>query len=578
MKRVALALDTARATASRNAKIAAIAEALVASAEGGERDLRTAVRLCIGEPFPPADARTTGVGWRLVAATLEAATGATDLSDVARRLGDLGDAAAEILARREDARPGVTLTEIAELFDALASASSRGRKAQLLTELFARATPREAAYVVKTLLGEVRTGALLGTVLAAIAKAWGADLDLVRRAHAVVADAAETAVLARAGQLQSARIVAGSPVLPMLATPIEASKAPIDWERVVVEDKLDGIRAQLHLAGGHVAIFGRGQGNVAHSFPEIERALAGASDDVVLDGEILAVAQDGGPRPFQALQARLGRTSPEMTLLEDVPVAFVAYDALFVAGASLVEKPWSERRVLLEEIAARLGLRVNPVERVTSEADLDAAYDRARGRGHEGVMLKRVDAPYEAGSRGAAWLKVKRAAATLDVVVTAVEQGHGKRAGVISDYTFAVSSGDALVDVGKAYSGLTDAEIAELGARFEATTIEVNGGYRRVEPLVVLEVAFDGVQRSTRHASGFALRFPRIARIRSDKTAEQIDTIETVERILASQVDSGHREDNAVTKTKTRPKKARKPAPDDRQLGLFGDAATKKED
>ena len=576
MKRVALALDAARATTSRNAKVAAIAEALVAAGDSGERDLRTAVRLCLGEPFPPADARTTGVGWRLVAATLEASTGATDVADVARRLGDLGDAAAEILARREDARPGVSLAEIAELFVALADAPSRGRKAQLLTKLFTRATPREAAYVLKTLLGEVRTGALLGTVLAAIAKAWGADLDVVRRAHAVVADAAATAVLARAGQLHTAHIVAGAPVLPMLATPIEASKAPIDWDRVIVEDKLDGIRAQLHVAGGRVAIFGRGQGNVAHSFPEIERAVAGSPEDIVLDGEILAVAEDGNPRPFQALQARLGRASPEMTLLDDVPVAFVAYDALLVAGASIIEKPWSERRVVLEEVAVRLGLRVNPVERVTSEAELNAAYDRARARGHEGVMLKRVDSAYEAGARGAAWLKVKRAAATLDVVVTAVEQGHGKRAGVISDYTFAVQSGDALVDVGKAYSGLTDAEIVELGARFEASTIEVNGGWRRVEPLVVLEVAFDGVQRSARHASGFALRFPRIARIRSDKTPDQIDTLETVERILAAQVDSGHREDRPAT-AQTRTKKVKAPN-DDRQLGLFGAPPTTKKE
>jgi DNA ligase-1 len=566
---VATALDAARATTSRNAKIDAIAAALLQVSASGDDDLRAAVRLCMGEPFAPADDRTTGVGWRLVSAVLDATTGATDIREVARRLGDLGDAVGEILARREDERPGVTLAEVAELFDALANAPSRGHKAQLVTRLFQRATPLEAKYVTKTLLGEVRTGALLGTVLAAIAKAWNEDLDVARRAHAVVADAAETAVLARAGRLHDARIVVGSPVLPMLATPIEASKAPIDWEQVVVEDKLDGIRAQLHVGGGRVALFARGQGSIARAFPDVVRAIAGAAIDVVLDGEILAIAADGGPRPFQSLQARLGRTAPDAALLAEVPTAFVAYDALVIAGESLIEKPWSLRRAALDALARDVGLRVNPYESVASKEDLDAAFERARERGHEGLMLKRVDAPYEAGARGAAWLKVKRAAATLDVVVTAVEQGHGKRAGVLSDYTFAVRRGDELVDVGKAYSGLTDAEIAELGERFEKTTVETNGGWRSVTPTVVLEVAFDGVQRSTRHPSGFALRFPRIARIRDDKTPDEIDTIDAVERILASQVESGHREDAPPRAERTRAKKKEKTKASDRQLSLF---------
>jgi DNA ligase-1 len=257
-------------------------------------------------------------------------------------------------------------------------------------------------------------------------------------------------------------------------------------------------------------------------------------------------------------------------------VTFVAFDALFVDGESLIDRAWSERRATLDEIAPRLGVRVNPIERVADEAALAAAFERARARGHEGVMVKRVDARYDAGARGAAWLKVKRPGATLDVVVTAVEQGHGKRAGMISDYTFAVRRDDALVDVGKAYSGLTDAEIAELGARFEATTIEQRGGWRRVEPLVVLEVAFDGVQRSTRHESGFALRFPRIARVRNDKTPEEIDTLEAVERILASQVESGHREDTAP-RTRTRAPRTRAKATDE-QLGLFDPPAPTKKD
>ncbi len=210
------------------------------------------------------------------------------------------------------------------------------------------------------------------------------------------------------------------------------------------------------------------------------------------------------------------------------------------------------------------------------EKALDAAYVAARGRGHEGVVLKRRDASYDAGRRGSAWIKVKRALATLDVVVTAVEEGNGKRAGMLSDYTFAVWRGDDLVNVGKAYTGLTDAEITMLQARFERATLERHGRVRLVKPEIVLEVGFDGIQRSRRHKSGFALRFPRIHRIRDDKQVDDADDVAAVEAIFASQVESGHREEPVEpTPPSPAPSKAKrsartKPA-DDRQLGLFGD-------
>jgi DNA ligase-1 len=177
------------------------------------------------------------------------------------------------------------------------------------------------------------------------------------------------------------------------------------------------------------------------------------------------------------------------------------------------------------------------------DPQLDDAFTAARARGNEGVMLKRVDAPYEAGKRGAAWRKVKRAFATLDVVITRAERGHGKRAGVLSDYTFAVWKGERLVEIGKAYSGLTDLEIDDLTGRLEALTIAREAHFQRIEPRIVLEVAFDGLQRSTRHDSGFALRFPRIARIRDDKQPGQADTLATVSALWQAQLDSGHREE-----------------------------------
>ena len=570
MRRIAEALEAVRASPSRNVKVDALAAAFVEASSRAEPALAMAVRFALAEPFAAFDPRTVGVGWRMLMPALSAATGVPeeDIAMEARRFGDLGDAAEVVLAQRAEAA-GLSPAEVAALFDALAATGSRGNKARLLTNALARATPIEGKYLAKTLLGEARTGAVDGVVMLAIARAFEADHEAVRRAFALVSDAAVVARLAHARQLGSARLLLGHPVQPMLATPIEASKAPVDWEHAVVEDKLDGVRAQAHVRAGLVTLFGRGQGDMTGSFPEVASLLARSTVDLVLDGEILAVAADGGPRPFHVLQARIGRRAPDPALLAEVPVAFVAYDLLRVGAESLIDEPWTVRRERLEGVARdHAALRLNPYWPVRSDEDLDRAFTLARSRGHEGVMLKRTTAPYEAGSRGASWLKVKRAAATLDVVVTAVEQGHGRRAGVLSDYTFAVQKGKSLVDVGKAYSGLTDAEIAELTSTFEATTLAQRSGWRKVTPTVVLEVAFDGLQRSDRHESGFSMRFPRIVRVRADKTPADADTLETVEALFASHLESGHREEPAPSKKRSTKKPKGTP---EGQLDLFGD-------
>ncbi len=281
------------------------------------------------------------------------------------------------------------------------------------------------------------------------------------------------------------------------------------------------------------------------------------------------MAEDGRPRPFHVLQARLNRKKPSAELLAQVPACFVAFDILVREGDVLVDKPWHERRALLEAVADELGtsrtFKTKPTASVSDQAALDVEFDRARKNGNEGLVLKRRDAVYEAGKRGQSWLKVKKATATLDVVVTAAEQGHGNRAGVISDYTFAVWKNDALVDVGKAYSGLTDKEIEGLSRHFTDRTVEQRGGWRKVVPDVVLEVGFDGIQRSDRHASGFSLRFPRILKIRTDKTPEECDTIENVEALFRAQVESGHREDGPPPVIERAPK-VEKASP---QLSLF---------
>ncbi len=341
----------------------------------------------------------------------------------------------------------------------------------------------------------------------------------------------------------------------MLATPIEQVKEPADAVHFIAEDKLDGIRVQVQALSGKVWLFARGQGEVTKSFPELARAFEGVKGPLVVDGEIVAVTAEGKIRPFQALQARLGRVAPDERLVAQTPVGLVAYDVM-VDGEVLLDRPWTERRARLEAALGPLEgarVKVNRVHRLEPSEELapqlDALFTAARGRGNEGLVLKQTDAPYEAGRRGSAWRKVKRAYATLDVVVTRAEWGHGKRVGVLSDYTFAVWKGEELVEIGRAYSGLTDKEIAALTVRFQALTVEKKGQVHFVRPEVVLEVAFDGLQKSRRHDSGFALRFPRIARIRDDKQPQDADKIEAVQALFDAQVESGHREDEGQAET-----------------------------
>jgi DNA ligase-1 len=305
------------------------------------------------------------------------------------------------------------------------------------------------------------------------------------------------------------------------------------------------------------------------SFPEIAEAFADFKEPLVLDGEILAwSSQEERALPFSSLQARLGRKRVTTEMRETTPVVFMAFDVLYSGGEMMMEKPLGQRRRVLEELVKReqagtsVGSRstaagqqtellfetpaatdsfarlvLAPAVQLESVRQLEQAYVDARARGNEGVMLKARHSLYQPGRRGLAWLKLKRELASLDVVVTAAEYGHGRRAGWLSDYTFAVRDGDVLRNVGKAYSGVTDAEIARLTRFFLEHTLEDYGSVRAVEPLVVFEVAFNNVMRSDRHDSGFALRFPRILRIRDDKPVSEIDTLERVAEIYRSQPD-----------------------------------------
>jgi DNA ligase-1 len=412
--------------------------------------------------------------------------------------------------------------------------------------VLSRATPLEAKYLIKMLSGDLRIGLREGLVEDAIARAFKQPLAEVSLANMLRGDIGEAAVRARKGDLHDIEMRLFHPLKSMLATPASdlADVARTMPGEFFVEDKFDGIRAQAHVKDGRVAIFSRTLDEISQRFPELQAPLAELPTDVILDGEIIS-ARGAEILPFSDLQKRLGRKTVSEELLASTPAVFVAWDVLYASGRVLINDPLAARRAKLEELVrtacgsgrANSGtLRLSEAKTFSDSAALDDEFTSARARGNEGLMIKDPASFYKPGRRGREWLKLKRALATLDVVVTSVELGHGKRRGVLSDYTFAVrrSESDAeLLNIGKAYSGLTDVEIAEMTEWFKAHTLQefAHGRVRVVEPLIVLEVTFDRVQPSNRHKGGYALRFPRIVRLRPDKTVAEIDTIESVRKL-----------------------------------------------
>ena len=521
-------------------------------------DLTRAARYFAGHQFALADSRTTNVGGSIISAALSEATGFSpdDLYPRYVRLGDPGELAAEIVKEAKKAyAPSITLAETESLISRLSETRGINNKIALLTAVLQHATPLEAKYLVKLLSGELRIGLREGLVEDAIARIFRQSLADVAYANMLLGDIGETAVRARAADLKDVEMRLFHPIKFMLATPAAdlTDVARTMPEEFLVEDKFDGIRAQAHVenTGGderRVAIYSRTMDEITHRFPELIEPLRSLPSDAIIDGEIVPAHGDV-ILPFSELQKRLGRKNVGAQLLAAVPVVLVAYDLLYAGGKVLLDEPLAERRRLLGQLVAPSGVvRFSQGKLFTEAAALDDEFDAARGRGNEGLMIKSPASSYKPGRRGREWLKLKRAIATLDVVVTAVEVGHGKRRNLLSDYTFAVRRSEEdgeLLNVGKAYSGLTDRELTELTEFFKEHTIQefAHGRVRIVEPAVVIEVTFDRVQSSKRHKSGFALRFPRILRLRPDKTTAEIDTLETVRR-LAESGDMGQKRPN----------------------------------
>jgi DNA ligase-1 len=522
------------ATTSTLEKARVLAEYLAAL---DEADLRRAANWFSGLAYGRSERKTLNLGWSAIGKAVGGLSRLTpeQLNDLYLKHSDLGDWAGDALGGATRGRP-LGLADVSTAFEEIRTAKGVGPKQERLRELLAGLDPRAARYVVKVLAGELRIGLQEGIVEAAIARAFDAPLDAVKRVHMLTGDIGETAVRVRQGRLADTRIEVFQPIRFMLAsaveTPAEAMRRASS-ATVWTEEKYDGVRCQLHRSGSRVELFSRDLKETTAAFPEIAEAALELGHDLILDGEILAHSGDQ-VLPFFDLQKRLGRKVVSAALRRQVPLVFVAFDLLWADGEVLLERPLRERRAGLEGLGLEHPFLLARVESAGSEDDLERIFAETRERGNEGLMLKDPGSAYSPGRRGMAWLKLKRPLATLDCVVTAVEWGHGKRRGVLSDYTFAVrdqAQGGRLVNVGKAYTGLTDAEIAEMTRHFLDHTVADHGRVRIVEPDTVVEIAFDSIQRSARHRSGFALRFPRIVRLRGDKPPAEADTVGRVEEL-----------------------------------------------
>ncbi|MFC5788880.1 ATP-dependent DNA ligase [Agromyces tardus] len=495
--------EAVAATRSRLAKVDALA-GLLARLEPDE--IATAVGFLVGKPRQGR----VGVGWR----------------GLSSAMGEPADAAT------------LTIADVDAMLDRLAAASgagSAGERTRELREITQRATAREQGYLRGMLLGEVRTGALEGVLTDAIARAADRPGDVVRRAAMLSGDLGETARVALTGsaeELGAIGLVVGRPVLPMLAATAPTAAAALEATgEASVEYKLDGARIQVHRTGDDVRVFTRNLADITHRVPEVVEVVRGLPvHDVILDGETLSLDEDGAPRPFQETMSRFGADAAREALLR--PWFF---DVLHADGRDLLDEPLATRRTELERIAGEHRI---PGE-VTSDPEVAERVSRdALAAGHEGVVVKAIGSPYAAGRRGSSWIKVKPVH-TYDLVVLACEWGSGRRTGWLSNLHLGAldPAGEfgepgGFVMVGKTFKGLTDELLRWQTERFPQIEVRRTAHAVWVEPVTVVEIAIDGVQRSSRYPGGIALRFARVKRYRDDKPAAEADTIQTLRGLL----------------------------------------------
>lgn len=507
--------ETLTKTSGRNEKIRVIAELL---RRLDLDEVKPAVHLIIGSIFPVSESKTLNVGW-------------ATMSKVGK---DQSKLFAQLL----------TITKVARHFDSIASAKgrdSKAKKVELLTAMLGEATDIEAKWILKNIGGEMQHGVNEGVMIDAIAKAADVSPELVRIADMFSGNLGEVATTAlRHGKEGLGRygIQLFKPVKPMLAEMASSVEEALHEHggRSAFEVKLDGARIQIHMNGQKVMVFSRHLSDVSEGLPDVISSVRGSirADAAILEGEVVAVGRNGRPMVFQDLMRRFGRVHDVRKAMEEIPLRVYLFDVLYLDGESLVNVPYEGRRKALEGLCDPRLLVPRIV--TTDPAEADVFLKSAMEAGHEGLMAKDVASIYEVGKRGKKWLKVKPSE-ELDLVIVAADWGYGRRTGWLSNYHLAArdeETGEFLI-VGKTFKGLTDIEFTEMTKRLQEIKVSEDSYTVRVKPLVVVQTAFNEIQKSPHYRSGLALRFARITRLRGDKGPEEADTIQRVRALYEEQ-------------------------------------------
>ncbi|MEM3403066.1 MAG: ATP-dependent DNA ligase [Nitrososphaeria archaeon] len=542
-------------TASKNLKVEILANYLKSL---DDENLKVACRLLSGEISPPSEGLELQVGYSTLVSIIAELSGKSDdtLGRTYLRYGDLGDAAEEMLAVKVIEpliRERYTLVDVEEKFRKVAGMSGKGayhEKRQALLGLYLNMTPLESKYLTKLLTGEMRIGLVAGLVIEGVANAFNQGYEEVNETYLLTNDIGKTAYLAKLNRLTDAKLEPLCQTNFMLAEAMQTAQEIIEYfgRELICEPKLDGVRAQCHKKGEVVKIFTRRGNESTNYFPEIAEELKKIPHDYIFDGEIVAYMNDK-VLPFTLLQQRLQRKEISEDLMQRIPLSLFVYDVLYFDGKSVYKEALKERKRLFEKIKFPEKVKVLEYTFINTKEEIEKMFHESVERGFEGLMLKDPESIYTVGKRGKNWVKLKKELDTLDVVIIGAERGHGKRANIFSDYIFAIWDNGELKTIGKAYSGLTDRELYEMSDRLKSMAIKDEGWRIIVNPQIVIEVAFNGIQKSNRHESGYALRFPRIVRIREDKSIEQADSLQQVEEIFRRQQKTILGKDNSEYKT-----------------------------
>ncbi|NLV06925.1 ATP-dependent DNA ligase [Haloarcula rubripromontorii] len=533
----------------------AIIEAVTDLFADAGSDLSTLARFVQGRVFPAYESRTLDIGPRLCYEAIARAAGQNiSADDVEERLADMGEIGAVAASYDLGGQQGLaafgagggsdalTVAELdAELRDlaAVDGSGSQGTKVDILFGLFSRCSPTEAGYLARLVLSEMRIGVGEGTVRDAVAAAFDVPVEAVERAVQVSNDYGTVAEVAReegeAG-LDTITLEVGRPVQAMLAQAGTVAGALEDWDRAAVEWKYDGARVQVHFDGADARLFSRNMEEVTDPLPEVVEAVESALDvPAILDGEVVAVDGDGDPLPFQEVLRRFRRKHDVAAAREDVAVRLHAFDCLHADGEDLLDAPLETRHDRLESLFPDGSDAVSEMWLSGDSEEIEDLEAAALDAGQEGIMLKDPTATYSPGKRGKHWRKRKPDVETLDCVVTGAEWGEGRRANVLGSFELSVRTDDGYATVGNVATGITDAELDDLTERFEAHIRSEDGRDVTVDPAIVFEAGYEEIQASQSYDSGYALRFPRFISVREDKTPDDADSLERVERLAASQ-------------------------------------------